>query len=46
MTYRSDSLVTVIEQEGIKMYFKTTFRIAQHDICRQTVPNGRCGGGE
>ena len=40
--YRSDGLVTVIKQECLKMSFKTMFRIAQHDVCRQTVPNDRC----
>jgi len=24
------------------MFFKTMFRIAQHDFCRQTVPNDPC----
>ena len=41
--YRSDGLVTAIKQECLKMSFKTMFRIAQHDFCRQTVPNDRCG---
>ena len=40
---RSDGLVTAIKQECLKMSFKTMFRIAQHDFCRQTVPNDRCG---
>ena len=44
--YRSDSLVTAIKQECLKMSFKTMFRIAHHDFCRQTVPNDRCGVGE
>ena len=44
--YRSDGLVTVVKQECLKMSFKTMFRIAQHDFCRQTVPNDRCGVGE
>ena len=39
MWYRSDGLVTAIKQECLKMSFKTMFRIAQHDFCRQTVPN-------
>jgi len=46
MTYRSDCLVTVIKQECLKVFFKTTFRIARHDFCRQTVPNCRCCVGE
>ena len=41
--YRSDGLVTAIKHECLKMSFKTMFRIAQHDFCRQTVPNDRCG---
>ena len=41
--YRSDGLVTAIKQECLKMSFKTMFRIAQHDFCRQTVPNDKCG---
>jgi len=44
--YRSDGLVTAIKQECLKLSFKTMFRIAQHDFCRQTVPNHRCGVGE
>ena len=44
--YRSDGLVTAIKQECLKMSFKTMFRIPQHDFCRQTVPNDRCGVGE
>jgi len=28
-------LVTAIKQECLKMSFKTMFRIAQHDFCRQ-----------
>jgi len=44
--YRSDGLVTAIKQECLKMSFKTMFRIAQDDFCRQTVPNNRCGVGE
>jgi len=40
--YRSDGLVTAIKQECLKMSFKTMFRIAQHDYCRQTVPNDKC----
>ena len=43
--YRSDGLVTAIKQECLQMSFKTMFRIAQHDFCRQTVPNERCGVG-
>jgi len=42
----SDGLVTAIKQECHKMSFKTIFRIAQQDFCRQTVPNNRCGVGE
>ena len=34
--------VTAIKQECLKMFFKTMFRIAQHDFCRQTVPNDPC----
>ena len=37
--YRSDDLVTAIKQECLKMSFKTMLQIAQHDFCRQTVPN-------
>jgi len=44
--YRSDSLVAAIKQECLKMLFKTMFRIAQDDFCRQTVPNDRCSIGE
>ena len=47
--YRSDGLVTAIKQEiqeCLKMSFKTMFRIAQNDFCRQTVPNNRCDVGE
>ena len=43
MWYWSDGLVTAIKQECLKMSFKTMFRIAQDDNCRQTVPNDRCG---
>ena len=46
VTYPSDGLMTVVKQECLKMYFKTMFQIAQHDFCRQTVPNDRCGVGE
>jgi len=42
--YGSDSLVTAFKQECLKVSFM--FRIAQHDFCRQTVPNDRCGVGE
>jgi len=35
--YRSDCLVTAIKQECLKMSFKTMFRIAQHDFCRQEL---------
>jgi len=41
--YRSDGLVTAIKQECLKMSFKTMFRIAQDDFCRQTVPHDWCG---
>ena len=37
--YWSDGLVTAIKQECLEMSFKTMFRIAQDDFCRQTVPN-------
>jgi len=38
--------VTAIKQECLEMSCKTMFQIAQHDFCRQTVPNDRCGVGE
>jgi len=44
--YWSGGLLAGIKQECLKMCFKTMFRIAQHDFCRQTVPNDRCGIGE
>jgi len=42
---RSDSLVTAIKTGSRKMSFKTIVQIVQHDFCRQTVPNDRCGIG-
>jgi len=44
--YWSDGLVTAVKQECLKMSFKTMFRIAQDDFCRQTVTNDMCGVGE
>ena len=44
--YRSDGLVTASKQECLQMSFKTMLQIAQHDFCRQTVPNDRWDVGE